>query len=424
MKHSLIKLFVLFIGLTFTINGYAQENFVSGYVIKLNGDTLKGLIDYRNWSKNPTQIKFKEKKSSDVIIYKPIQISAFGASNEIYKSATVKVDNSNNKDKLSTSPVFEFRTDTVFLQTLFQGSKSLYLYKDKFDKDNFYKYDHLQYELLEFKTYLKRNEAGNDFLQQNNRYIGQLLLYFQDCPGIDSKLKDITYKIKSLQNIYQYYYSKMTNKTHFSRTSEKIHAEFGAVGGLSMIDLKFSSSTSNSSFDYLTKATFDKKMSFAGGVFMNLVFPRNNGKWSLYNELYCCSDVTTSLYTDYHSEQYYQKHDMKIGSYYLKINNMIRYKYPIKSFFCFLNAGFSNGYAFKEVNSDIDEDRIDSSVEILNKKVLDDTTKYEQALLLGLGIINKKLSVELRYEGGTGMSLYPLLASNAHRFNLLFGYKF
>jgi len=424
MNKMINKLLLIFLGLSFSMLVSSQENFVSGYIITINGDTLKGSIDYRNWTKNPTQIRFKGDSSSEILKCKPTQISAFGALDEIYKSAVVKVDSSNTKDRMSNSPAFEFRTDTVFLQTLFQGSKSLYYYKDRFDQSNFYIFNDSQYELLAFKKFLQTDKDQHEFEGMNRRFVGQLRLYLQDCPGIETKLKGLVYDNKNLQKIFQYYYDKTQPKTHISRTNEKIRAEFGVVGGVSMIDLKFTTGLTSTTFNYVTKATFKNQLSLAGGVFMNLVFPRNNGKWSIYNELFCSSDVTSSFYNDYHSATYYQKANMNIGGYYLKMNNMIRYKYPVKSIFCFVNAGMSNGYAIKAVNTNDVETQFDSSNTIEHKKVLDESTNYEQALLFGLGVIDKKISLEFRFEGGTGMSAYPLLSSNAHRFSLLVGYKF
>lgn len=42
---------ILFISLTlsFTQTVFCQTNFQPGYIVQLNGDTLKGWIDYRNW---------------------------------------------------------------------------------------------------------------------------------------------------------------------------------------------------------------------------------------------------------------------------------------------------------------------------------------------------------------------------------------
>jgi hypothetical protein len=424
MKTTCIKFISVIFAMAISLVVYSQENYVKGFIIKQNGDTLNGLVDYRNWSVNPKQVQFKKSVSDVAFDYRVIDIKAFGALDEIYKSAIVQVDNSNFIDGVSISPVFRFRTDTVFLQTLFQGTKSLYFYKDYNAQDNFYKFDNGQYELLEYKTYERKDNMGHEFNTENKRFVGQLRVYFQECPNIDAKLKDITYTNKGLENIYKYYYSQTKKETFMSRTSEKIRAEFGVIGGASMIDLSFITSSSTGTFDYLTKAKFENNLSLAGGLFMNIVFPRNNGKWSFYNELFFNSNVAHCFQNNYIHEEYYQKHTMDLGALYLKINNMFRFKYPVGKAFCFVNAGMSNGFVLIETNNDVVEDRYNNKTTFITQKVLDDTRKYEQGYLVGFGAIYKKYSVEFRVESASGMSPYIHLAEQARRYNLLFSYRF
>ncbi|MFZ4726050.1 MAG: hypothetical protein ACOYMD_11460, partial [Paludibacter sp.] len=213
-------------------------------------------------------------------------------------------------------------------------------------------------------------------------------------------------------------------ETFTSRTSEKIRAEFGVIGGASMIDLKFKTATSSNIFYNFTTIDFENNISFAGGATLNLVFPRNNGKLSFYNELFYCSDVSNYDYKEYYNNGYFQLHSISIGGYYIKLNNMLRYKYPIGDLFCFGNAGISNGLAFKEVNKAIGVDRYNNQTAIIEKKFLDNTNSYEQGWLLGAGLLYKCYSIEFRMEICSGMSNYPSLSSLANRYDLLFGYKF
>ena len=60
MKNIFIILLLLFPILTF-----CQTNFYKGYVIKNNGDTLKGYIDYREWVYSPKKITFKNNNVVD-----------------------------------------------------------------------------------------------------------------------------------------------------------------------------------------------------------------------------------------------------------------------------------------------------------------------------------------------------------------------
>jgi hypothetical protein len=408
----------------------AQENYISGYILKLNGDTLKGLVDYRNWAKNPNIIRFKITTADNVREFKPLDIAGFGAKDEIYKSAVVKVDGSSKNGIISESPMFSFRTDTAFLQTFYQGSKSLYFYKDRNDQDNFYIYNNSVYELLEYKKYIKKGSDEHEFLTENKRYVGQLLVYLQDCKNIDVKLKKIAYTDKSLQSLFEYYYSQKKTETVVKRTNEKFKLEFGIVAGISMIDLRFVSASSV--FDPLPKAKFGNTLSPVGGLSLNVVIPRNNGKWSIYNELFYNSYNTTAVYNDFHSAEYYDIHYYKVGYAYGKINNMLRFKYPLKNAFIFVNAGLSNGFILHETNVDSITRRYNGVTTTRVQKIVADggendtfsAKKHELGFLVGFGGIYKKFSAEFRLEAGTGFSKYIALDANANRYNLLFGYRF
>jgi len=284
LRNSTGKHFLAFIVMTISLSVFSQENFIPGYIIQQNGDTVKGLVDYRNWEKNPTQISFKDIKTSGLKEYKPLEIIAFSVLDETYKSAIVKVDQSNIKYGISSDPVFEFRTDTAFVLTIIQGSKSLYYYCDRNRQNNFYIFNNSQYELLEFKEFNRIHE-GHLFHEMNNRYIGQLKFYFQDCHMKESKFKNLSYTRGSIEKLFNYYYSQMKPEVLSIKKKEKIKIEVGVVGGLCMTGIVFTGTSEFTAFDYITKVKLNKDFSPTGGVSLNIVFPRNNGKWSLYNEL-------------------------------------------------------------------------------------------------------------------------------------------
>jgi hypothetical protein len=74
-----LKLFYicLFIALPSVI--FAQSNYHQGYVVKNSGDTVKGYIDYREWSQSPTSIDFRTSKDDrQTQQFDPATIRAFG----------------------------------------------------------------------------------------------------------------------------------------------------------------------------------------------------------------------------------------------------------------------------------------------------------------------------------------------------------
>ena len=426
-RYYCYKLLFLFVIISSTV--YSQKNFIPGFVINQSGDTIHGFIDYQNWSKNPNIINFQHAMGGEILKYSPLDIRAFGVLDEIYKSATVKVDNSSIKT-ISETPVFEFRTDTIFLQTLIQGTKSLYLYKDKNDQENFYIFSNTTFELLEYKKYIKKDAMGHMFLIANKRYIGQLKYYLNDCPEIDTKLKNIDYTQEKIQALFIYYYDKQKQKITFKRTNEKIKTEIGIIAGANMIDLKFV--TSSPAFDPLPKAKFANTISPTAGLFINIVIPRNEGRWSVYNELVYSRYNTSAVYNNYQSDDNYQIHHYKVDISYGKVNGMIRYKYPLGKLNAFANAGFSFGFIIDEMNSDSINRQYDGSNTWELENIITDVSinnpfaskKYELGALFGIGLNYKRFFTELRFEGGTGFSPFPTLQINANRYNLLVGYRF
>ncbi len=65
MKRKKYKLFPYYISamgllLLSTLMLSGQQNFLPGYIVSNNEDTIKGWIDYKDWEKNPDAIKFKQ----------------------------------------------------------------------------------------------------------------------------------------------------------------------------------------------------------------------------------------------------------------------------------------------------------------------------------------------------------------------------
>src|ERR1700743_407006 len=104
---------------------FAQSNYYAGYVLKTNGDTLKGFINYREWEISPKVIDFKINKGDS-------KSSQFTAENikgfeimglESYVSYTGII--SLNKTGFSSLQTYLDTTEvqsTIFLKQLAAGS--------------------------------------------------------------------------------------------------------------------------------------------------------------------------------------------------------------------------------------------------------------------------------------------------------------
>jgi hypothetical protein len=60
--------------------------------VKLNGDTVHGLIDYQNWRINPVKITFIEAGNSVPVDFRATQIISFRVNDKIYEAAVVQVE--------------------------------------------------------------------------------------------------------------------------------------------------------------------------------------------------------------------------------------------------------------------------------------------------------------------------------------------
>ena len=421
MKNILrINIAVLIISLLVPNESYSQENYQTGYVINQNGDTLKGLIDYRNWNKNPKKITFRSDITKESIFFSPLDLKKFYVADESYEGAVVTVDSiSNRVDELTENSTFRFRTDTIFLQCIVDGAKSLYYYKDKNNKEHFFINQGSKFELLQYKKYIKRIGTANSIIE-NKKYIGQLTNYFSDCPTVPSEFKKVEYSQKSLEKLFLRYYECTKGEIKFRKKRDKVSIETGALIGVSMTKIQFSGSI----FPYLGRTDYAPSVNPTAALFVNFILPRNQKKWSIANEImYTTYSVTGHDYY-YENANSEQTTDTKFKHSYLRLNNMVRFRYPTKNMLLFFNAGIINGFMISEENYKKAKDVYYGIETITEGEALPETRKHQQGFGLGIGASKSKYSLEFRYERDNGISSYSGLKSNCDRLSLMVGYKF
>jgi hypothetical protein len=379
---------------------------------------LHGFVDYRNWENNPDKISFKENLKSNKAIYSPLTIKSFSVADEDYQSAIIETEVSpSNLVDLDHSSLLNIKIDTTFLQTMIKGPKSLYYYSKKFGKPQFYIKRDSGFELLMYKRYL----FGPSELVDNKKFIGQLIFYFQDFPSIQSKIKNLEYSKKSLENLFIYYYKNTNSKVAFQKKTEKNKIEVGVLAGVSMSTLKFnhvdfSTLLQNSNFNYSTN--------FTTGLLLDFILPRNNNKLSIYNELIYTSFNISGSYNNSTTANGSTNTYTTFGYSYLKLFNMIRYIYPVGKSFIFLNAGISSGLNIGGSNSQRQETIAYNTSSALKYNAINEVRTFEQGYALGLGTKFDNCTIELRYERGTGLTNSQEIKSISNRFYFLFGVRF
>ncbi|HSN50200.1 MAG TPA: hypothetical protein VLR52_03135, partial [Bacteroidales bacterium] len=277
MRTSFLFPLLLLLLPLFTVG---QDNFQPGYVTTLSGDTLFGQIDYKDWVTNPDVIHFRDKPGGQINFFPPEIIRSFGTDNSRYESKNVHFEQS--KDKVSDYPLlsdYGMVSRLVFLEVLVDGPKKLYLLHDQDDRDQFFIGSDSVPEWLTMKKYLK-TENDAQVLMTDKKYIGQLLVYFQDCPGMSEKIKGVTYQEKSLTSMFHEYYNCNKVSGGFLKKHKKTITQFGLIAGVSATSISFRSEE----WKHLTENDFPLSYNPSFGFFINAVIPRKLGRWSGYNE--------------------------------------------------------------------------------------------------------------------------------------------
>lgn len=405
MKRTLLC--ILYLTLVQNSNIFAQENFIFGQIISLDSIVTEGLIDYQNWRSNPKSIRFKETAASKVTEYRADEIKGFKTETEEYIGKIVKIDkNSFDHSELLYSKYAQLTNDTVFLQTLFTGDKSLYfLFKNNGRPYFFIDLDG-ELVLLEYHKYLKLK--GKSYLAESKRYIGQLNYYFRDAREFQALIPQLEYTRQDISGLFAAYYNGRETDLVFKKDTERSRIEIKPLVGVSISNMDFSGPISQriSAIDNMSSVHPTL------GIGIDLILSRSLGKWSINNDIFYTShsasgkNINETIYSE-------------ISFGYIKIHSMARYKYFTKKGSFFANIGITNGILISETNYSNEESIFTSSEGF----VFPETRNYELGYLLGLGMNYKRMSFEVRYERGNGVSPFISILSKAERCYFFVGYR-
>ncbi|HWW41072.1 hypothetical protein [Pedobacter sp.] len=172
MKRFLFGLFM-----AVPVLSFAQSNFQKGYLVTNNQDTIRGFVDYKERSANPTSFNFKTDLNGETKGYSLKECSAYGIDGmESSQRYTVRISQSKtNFSDLSNGLDTSSKTDTVFLKVLQSGKNmTLFSYEDKIKKRFFVKEGGMSvpYELIQ-NLFLAPNKES--VFITDNKYIRQLM---------------------------------------------------------------------------------------------------------------------------------------------------------------------------------------------------------------------------------------------------------
>lgn len=381
MKKLLLLIALIYI----TKFSFSQTDYRKGFVITNAGDTLSGLVDYREKAKAYKSCDFKASKVQNAITYEPGSIIGYGFENDkFFQSREISIKNQPSQ--------------VVFVEVIVSGLVSLYKFKDTYfiEKDN----KGLQQLLNETKEVFI---DGKRVLKNSNQYIGTINMLVSDCAEIRTKVQKIKLDQKALTNLIEdYNRCKEAPSITFKAKKPWTKARIGVSGGFNVSKLNFKA---NPTYEHLA-GNFEVSKSPMIGASLDILSPRLSERISFHAGL----DYLTSKYynyTLYNSSSSVERNYVTIELQQLKVPIGIRYTFPKRLFTPYFNVGISSTIHLNAHSKWVREVESNSVVNTNENKAL--TIKNKQLGLWGgfgvLKSVSNKLNalIELRYEQTDGI---------------------
>lgn len=414
--------------LLFTLNCYpalSQSDFRSGYIVNAPGDTLRGLVDYRESRLSNEVCSFKAHDDGNIQKFYPGDISAYGFDND--KAFEVKTIDLEASEK-------------VFAELLVRGRISLYMYADRFFVAK-HPNQLLELRNKEEETYIENKNAVNGsnepvrVVRASNEHIVTLNTLMNDCISMFDRIAKVYLSQQSLVkliNDYNHCIAPGESRT-FKENKKWLKAKVGVTGAMNTESITISSKALE--FVYYNNALFKKRYYPSVGFALNITSPRVKERISLQLEaLY--SNYGFTGYSEHTANSgsliYRNDYTLKLSS--LNINTAFRYTFPAKSLQPFFNIGVSNRFLFD--NTALRREEAESNKTVETNEYTDVFLQKQHTGIFGgaglnFKLLNYLLYSELRYNRGFNIASPPnmnnigrTLDGKSNMISLLTGFYF
>jgi len=187
-KRKLVNvLFILM--LCVSVNGFAQGNFMKGYVINLKGDTLKG------------ELKNNPKKEIDM--YSKVYLKISETDKKYYKPDKIKEYSVNGKTYVSRMHDGE----AVFMKRISNGVVNLYEYQVIW-------LNKLNEEVIESEYYVEKKGDAAPVKIKSGKFKKQICEIMSDNADLIKDIQDKKYEYENIVDVFEQYntWAKEQNK--------------------------------------------------------------------------------------------------------------------------------------------------------------------------------------------------------------------
>lgn len=324
MTHRLLTLYYIFLVLlTLSSPAWGQGTYRPGYVVKLNGDTIRGELQVRGAIRSAQLCRFRATATATATDYQPTQLRAYGLDEmAAYQAQFVPRRGSEVGNVL-------------FVRALVLGRANLYVYQSKEDEARYYLgmgTDSLQ-ELRQYRVQKTVDNQVYDEEQSPFRMV--LSKAFRDCPSVQYLLPQLPLANNDLTKLVTRYNECLGGSatTQARMPRQRTRLGVGLAGGLDATKVNFSSVLTR-----VRDGSFTA-ISPMGGFFVDLTSPAFNRNLALrldvlyekihYADTYVARNVSTV------EERAQTSFDVS----YLKLPLQVRYHFNTGRFRPFLQAG-------------------------------------------------------------------------------------
>lgn len=398
----------------------AQSNFKPGYVVTLNGDTIRGSIDYKEWNENPRYIKFKAGNSNQVDQYSGANAGSFSINGyEHYKRFILPVSQDwVDVSKLSFDKEIPTITDTVFLRSVSSGKNvTLYSYTDRIKERFFIAENNAQPTELAYHLY---TDAANKIITAYT-YKKQLQMVAATFSPGNVKLSEAiqlsNYKLSDLKKVVSDINGSQENaKVPVSdRNGARFFAGIGAAN--SVVNFKGDHPLTPAG----NSSSILPKINAGVDVYLN----KNVGRWLFRVDLSFTANKASFNYneTNVVSSHTYK---LKFDQYIASLNPQIVYNlYNTNKFKFYLDAGLAiNGNICNSKQNSVDFNS-GSAVTSSTMTFPKPSGAFYNVTTKAGAVFNNKFEIYAGYNPSTAMTDYTGYSMNLTSYqagiNFLFG---
>lgn len=196
-----IRALLIFLALSIYVANpiVAQAEFVEGFILTNEGDTIPGLIEhsYKIVSKNGSRCLFKATSKDSIKTFLPFDIVGYGLiDSKYYRSKKIN-------------------SGARFLQVLSTGQLNIYFDENKTGNHYYIEKEGLGLNELKFKESIERIE-GKSFLKLSKDHQGMLRYYMGDAPSLFGQIENMERPThQALINLSRNYHALMGQEKDF-----------------------------------------------------------------------------------------------------------------------------------------------------------------------------------------------------------------